>query len=201
VACSGGLAATLVRLSSSRASAPAGEPLALAAQVRTLRAGVPAPTGSVEFKVAGRLLGTAALDTAGQGVLDGVRLTPGVHAITAWYGGDAQHAAASSTPFPQAVMVLAAPVVVLVSAPVAGPDGVQLEAELVDPHSGRLAEDATGCLVFTAGTTTLATADLVAGRARALVRRLPAGRLKAVFAGDSEHAAATGTHLDHASGT
>ena len=194
-------APTLVRLSSSRPGAPEGEPLALAAQVRTLVSGGQDPTGVVSFRVGTRLLGTAELDPTGQAVLNGVLLEPGVHAITASYAGDEDHSAATSSPLPQAVTVAAAPVVVLVSAPADGPDGVHLEAELVDPHTGRLAEDATGALVFTAGTTTLACADLVAGHARVVVEHLPPGRLKAAFAGDTEHAPATGSFLDEAAGS
>jgi hypothetical protein len=194
-------APTLVRLSSSRPGAPEGEPLALAAQVRTLVSGGLAPTGSVTFRIGPRLLGTAVLDAVGQAVLDGVRLEPGVHAITAVYPGDDQHSAATSSPLPQAVTVAASPVVVLVNAPADGPGGVHLEAELVDPHTGRLAEDATGALVFTAGSTLVGRADLVAGHARVVVAHLPPGRLRAAFAGDTEHAPATGDFLGEAAGS
>lgn len=194
-------APTLVRLSSSRPGVPEGEPLTLAAQVRTLVSGGQAPTGEVSFRIGNRLLGSADLDSAGQAVLSGVLLDPGVHAITASYAGDDRHSAATSSPLPQAVTVCAAPVVVLVCAPADGPDGVQLEAELVDPHTGRLAEDATGALVFTAGTTMVASADLVAGHARAVVEHLPPGRLRAAFAGDTEHAPATGSFLGEAAGS
>jgi len=98
------------------------------------------------------------------------------------------------------VRVTAAPVVVLVAAPADGPDGVCLEAELVDPHTGRLAEDATGSVVFSAGSTTVASVDLVAGHARTVVNHLPAGRLQVAFAGDPEHAAATGTCRERVAG-
>lgn len=189
-------APTLVRLNSSRPSAPLGETLLLVAQVRTLNGGGALPTGAVAFRIGTRLLGSAPLDEAGHAQLDGVQLDPGVHAITASYGGDPDHAAATSSPLPQAVTVPAAPVVVLVSAPVAGVAGVLLEAELVDPRTGRLADDAVGTVVFTAGGASLATAELVAGHARTLVPALPAGRLGAAFAGDPEHASATGFLAD-----
>jgi hypothetical protein len=192
---------TLVRLSSSRAASPTGEPLALEARVRTLAEGPEEPTGTVVFRLGARLLGTAELDAEGRAVLDGVRLPTGLHALTVSYGGDARHAAATSAPLPQAVTVAAAPVVVLVAAPAADPDGVRLEAELVDPHTGRLAEDATGSVVFLAGSTTVASADLVEGHARAVVKHLPPGRLRVAFAGDTEHAPATGAYLDRAAGT
>ena len=57
----------------------------------------------------------------------------------------------------------AVPVVVLVCAPAQSPEGILLETELVDPRTGRLAKDATGALVFTAGSAMLACGDLVAG--------------------------------------
>jgi hypothetical protein len=189
-------APTLVRLSSSRPSAPLGEPLALLAQVRNLAGGGALPTGAVAFRIGTRLLGSAPLDEAGQAVLEGVQLEPGVHAVTASYAGDPDHAAATSSPLPQAVTVPAAPVVVLVCAPVTGSDGVLLEVELVDPHTGRLAEDAVGTVLFTADGASLGTADLMAGHARTRVAALPAGRLGATFPGDTEHAPATGFLAD-----
>lgn len=186
-------APTLVRLSSSRAGVPEGESVTLAAQVRTLVSGGMTPTGSVTFRDGPRVLGTAALDASGVAMLGGVLLDAGVHAITAAYPGDEQHLAATSSPLPQAVTVSAAPVVLLVCAPADGPDGVHLEAELVDRQTGRPADDATGTVVFTADGTVLARADLIAGRARVVITQLPPGQLDAEFAGDTEHAPATGS--------
>ena len=185
---------TLVRLSSSHAGVPEGQPLALAAEVVAVAGAAEAPpTGSVTFVVAGQLLGAAALDASGQAVLDGVRLPVGVHAVVASYPGDRFHAAASSAPLPQAVTATAAPVVVLVSGPLPTPDGLKLEAEVVDPRTGRLAEDATGPVVFTVGGEPVGQADLVDGRCVLLVAAVPEGRLRASFAGDTEHAPAVGS--------
>jgi hypothetical protein len=191
-------APTLVRLTSSRSGSPEGEPLALAAQVRSVDPCAPIPTGTVAFRNGRALLGTATLDAAGQAVLDGVRLAPGVHAITASYSGDHLHAAASSTALPQAVTASAAPVVVLVAPPHRVPDAVHLEAEVVDPGSGRLAEDACGTVVFTVGSATVARAELVGGHARAVVPALPRGRLRAAYGGDAEHAACSGAQSETA---
>jgi hypothetical protein len=191
---------TLVRLTSSRAGVPTGEALALEARVRTLAAGPAAPTGTVLFRIGERVLGTAELDGNGRAVLEDVRLPTGLHALTVSYTGDGRHAAATSAPLPQAVTVAATPVVVLVAAPADDPGGVRLEAELVDPHTGRLAEDATGSVVFLAGSTAVASVDLVEGHARAVVKHLPPGRLRVAFAGDTEHAPATGAYLGRAAG-
>ena len=192
-------APTLVHVSSSRQGAPVGEALALTAEVRT-PTGVSGPaTGNVLFRAGLRLLGSAPLDGSGAAVLGGVLLEPGVHAITASYAGDDEHAAATSTSLPQAVTLPTAPVSVVVCAPRETVDGVVLEAELVDRGSGRLVEVATGALVFAAGSTSLAAADLIAGRACVTVPELPPGRLQAAFAGDTEHSPATG-FLDEAAG-
>ena len=183
---------TLVRLTSSTSPVLEGEPFALAAQVQALGGAGPAATGSVQFRVGTRVLGRAALDDDGRAVLDGVLLPAGVHALTATYGGDPRHAAATSPPLPQAVTAAARPVVLLVAAPTDVAGGVMLVAELLDPRTGRLAEDATGTLVFSAGTQTLATVELTSGHARAVVAQQPAGTLEARYAGDAEHAAAFG---------
>jgi hypothetical protein len=185
---------TLVRLSSSHAGVPEGEPLALAAEVVAVSGqGEAPPSGTVAFVVAGQLLGHAVLDATGQAVLDGLHLPVGVHAVVASYAGDRFHAAASSAPLPQAVTATAAPVVVLVTGPVETPDGLLLEAEVVDPRTGRLADDATGPVVFTVGGQLIGQTDLVDGRGALLVASVPAGRLRVSFAGDTEHASAVGS--------
>jgi hypothetical protein len=147
----------------------------------------------VIFHVDGHRIGTATLDGAGQAVLDGVHLTVGVHAVVASYAGDDRHAAGTSAPLPQAVAAAAAPVVVLVASPTTTPEGVVVEAELVDPHTGRLAEDAEGELVFTSGSSLVGAVPLHAGQARLVVAALPPGRLRATFGGDREHAPAEGS--------
>jgi hypothetical protein len=198
----GPAAPTVVRLTSSASGVPEGDSLVLAAEVVTLPTDVVAApaTGSVTFLVDGQRLGSAELDAAGQAVLAGVRLPVGVHAVVASYPGDGQHAAASSSPIPQAVTAMAAPVVVLVSAPVqTEPGGVLLEAEVVDPRSGRLAEDAEGTVVFTVGGSAVGSADLVRGYARLELAALPPGRLRASYDGDTEHASAVGSAPANAS--
>lgn len=186
------VAPTLVRLSSSHPGVPEGEPLALAAQVVSPGPQVGPPTGEVAFTVDGKRVGEARLDDAGQAVLDGLRLEVGVHAVVASYTGDLRHAAATSAPLPQAVTAAATAVVLLVAAPVRTDGGIVLEAELVDPATGRLAEDATGELVFSAGAREIAREPLRAGLARVTVTAVPPGRLRVAYAGDREHSGAAG---------
>lgn len=185
---------TLVRLVSSRPGVPEGETVDLRAEVRAVRPVDHGPTGSVSFRAGALLLGEASVAADGDAVLRGVRLPTGVHAVTATYGGDVRFAAASSAPVPQAVVAPAVPVLVAVAAPQRTSDGVRLEAELLDPGSGRLVEAATGVVLFVAGGEQLAQAPVVGGQASVVVARLPQGALRVVFPGDGEHAAASG-HL------
>jgi hypothetical protein len=187
-------APTLVRLVSSRAGVSDGETVDLRAEIRAVRPAGAVPTGSGTFRVGPHLLGDADVDGGGDAVLRGVRLPTGVHAVTASYGGDGRFAGASSAPLPQAVVAPAVPVLVAVAAPARTPEGVRLEAELLDAGTGRLVEAATGVLLFVAGGEQLAQAPVLGGQASAVVPRLPAGSLRVVFPGDGEHAAASG-HL------
>ena len=187
-------APTLVRLTSSRRGVPEGEPLELLAEVVPSRPAPAAPSGTVAFRAAGRTLGESPLDERGCAVLRGVRLTTGVHALTATYSGDRHHAGGSSAPVPQAVVAPAAAVLVAVAAPTRTTEGVRLEAELLDAGTGRLVEDATGTIVFVAAGRQLGQAPLVHGQASVVVAALPEGSLRVVFPGDREHAAASG-HL------
>jgi hypothetical protein len=188
---------TLVRLSSSRAGVPEGQPLALAARVVSVGADdLPPATGEVSFLVDGRRVGTAPVGAGGEAVLDGLHLGVGVHAVVASYSGDERHAAATSAPLPQAVTASATPVVLLVATPTRSPEGVVLEAEVVDPHTGRLAEAASGEVVFIVKGKPVGTVPLASGQARLHLDRLPAGRLRATYSGDREHAAADGSPED-----
>jgi hypothetical protein len=187
-----GAAPTLVRLSAQRPRVAAGEAAVLVAHVVTVHGEEPTPSGNVAFRAGHRLLGTAPLDAAGTARLDGVRLPTGLHAIVASYGGDAAHAAATSAPVPQAVVVPARPVVVAVEAPLRTARGAVLRAELLDPATGRLVEGASGALTFAVGGQLLGSAPLRGGEATLELADLPEGPVTARFHGDVEHAAADG---------
>lgn len=184
---------TLVRLSTSRPGAPAGEPVVLAAEVTVLGATQSAPTGRVSFHTGVRLLGTAPLDPAGRAVLADVRLPVGFHGLVASYDGDDQHAGGSSPPTPQAVLAPGIPVVVAVAAPRVSPEGVRLEVELLDAESGRLASDAEGEVVFVADDGEVGRARVRGGQASLLVDTPPAGVLEAHFGGGPDHAPGHGS--------
>jgi hypothetical protein len=188
---------TLVRLSSSLARIPAGQALSFAARVSPLTADPgEAPTGVVVFWSDGASLGRAPLDAAGEAVLGPLVLAEGVHAVTATYAGDRTHAAATSAPLPQVVIAAAGATVLLVAAPRPGADGVHLEAQLLDGHTGLLADAAVGRVVFGVGTHTVASAELIDGAARVVVPDLPVGTLRGWYAGDTEHSPAAASVED-----
>lgn len=184
------VAPTLVQVTVAGPGLPEGAPAAFTARVVTVHRDGPVPTGTVAFRAGHRLLGTAPLDSSGTAVLDGVRLPAGVHAVVATYGGDLAHAAASSAPVPQAVVVAAAPVVVALGVPERGPEGVTLTAEILDAATGRVVEEAEGMVTFALDGGILGSAPLRGGEARLPLGDLPVGRISARFHGDAEHAAA-----------
>lgn len=186
-------APTLVRLTVARPRVAEGDPVALRAEVVTLHRGGPVPGGSVAFRAAHRLLGTASLDANGTAVLDGVHLPAGVHAVVASYGGDPGHAAASSAPVPQAVVPAATPVVVALGVPERGPRGVSLVAEILDAATGRVVEEAQGLVTFSLDGRAVGSAPLKGGEACLELPDLPVGRISARFHGDAEYAGAEGS--------
>jgi hypothetical protein len=185
-------APTLVRLRGRHPHVAAEEPLTLRAEVVAVHGEALVPTGTVAFRAGRRLLGTAPLDTAGVARLDGVRLAAGVHALVASYGGDDSHAAASSSPVPQAVVAAPRSVLVAVEAPARSAGGVVLRAELLDPRTGRLVEAASGVVTFAVNGEVLGSAPLRCGEAEMRLGVLAPGRVTARFHGDLEHAAGDG---------
>lgn len=184
---------TLVDLSTSKPGARAGSLLTLTARVISLPAGPsPQPTGPVLFRAGAHVLGSAPLDDSGTATLTGVLLPPGVHALTAAYGGDTQHAGATSAPLPQAITCTTAPTGLVVSIPAQVPGGVRLAADVIDLRSDRVAGDACGVITFAAAGEPLGAAALFAGRAHVVVQDLPRGPVEATYTGDGEHAPARG---------
>ncbi|HUR15041.1 MAG TPA: Ig-like domain-containing protein [Mycobacteriales bacterium] len=185
-------APTLVRLHLPSAHVSDGQAVALEARVVTVHDVGPTPTGTVAFRAGHRLLGTAPLDADGRAVLDGVRLPVGVHPVVASYGGDADHAAATSAPVPQAIVAPAVPVVVALAVPERTADGVVLRAQILDAAVGRSVEDVQGAVTFALDGDVLGSAELDDGQATLVLPDLPVGRITARFRGDLEHAAAEG---------
>jgi hypothetical protein len=66
--------------------------------VGTVSPGGGVPEGTVTFRDAGGVIGTAAVDAAGTATLTVATLAPGAHDVVAEYGGSATHAASTSAP-------------------------------------------------------------------------------------------------------
>jgi hypothetical protein len=81
-------AATQTTLGVSPGAALVGQPVTLTATVRTVAPGSGTPTGSVTFFADGGPLGSGALDSSGNAVLDTTVLAAGWHTLTAVYSGD-----------------------------------------------------------------------------------------------------------------
>jgi hypothetical protein len=125
-------------------------------------------------------------------VLDGVCLPAGGHPVVASYGGDAAHSPGTSAPVPQAAVPPAAPVVVALGVPERGPRGVSLVAEILDAATGRIVEEASGCVTFALDGSPVGSAPLRGGEAELVLPDLPVGRITARLQGDVEHSAAEG---------
>jgi hypothetical protein len=81
--------------------------LTLQTTISSPRDGTPSPTGTVQFYDNGVLLGSAEPVRNGRALFSTAALAGGYHDISATYSGDANFAAASSTPFTEAVQGIA----------------------------------------------------------------------------------------------
>jgi hypothetical protein len=166
-----------------------------------------APTGTVTFTDGTTTLGTANL-SGGVATLPSGVLSPGTHAITATYNGDASNpggstasvhlivqpaqtttelAADSSTSALGAPVVLTATVTTQAGGDAGAPDGGGLPA-------------LTGTVTFADGTTVLGTVTLGSGGTATLTTTsLPAGAatLTATFTGSADYASSTSAPLAH----
>lgn len=150
------------------------------------------PTGSVTFKDGASSLGTSPLNANGQATFSTTRLSPGSHAITAVYGGDANYVSAVSAGLQQQVR-LAQPAVTLSAPASAG------EAGLAVQFISTLATDGvqpSGTLTLLDGALVVATEAVpAAGTFRFTASSLPVGvhLLTAKYGGDADNAAAVST--------
>lgn len=150
------------------------------------------PGGSVTFRDGEVVLGTAAVNGAGEAslLLDGLK--PGTHAVTASYEGDASFAASASSALNQAIAKVASVTSLLVSptSPFLGPI-VTLAATVQSSLPGL--PPPTGLVTFRDGATSLTTNALSAGSASFVTGLLSAGShtLSADYSGDANYASST----------
>jgi hypothetical protein len=90
-------------LTSSANPATLNQPVTFTAQVAVVAPGTDVPTGNVTFTDGASVLGTVALDNAGQATLTTAALAVGPHTITAVYNGDAAFTTSTSAALAQRV--------------------------------------------------------------------------------------------------
>ncbi|MDR6398485.1 Ig-like domain repeat protein [Herbaspirillum seropedicae] len=181
-----GQVSSTVVLNASTSNTAFGTPVTLTATV-----GGSLPSGTVSFTDGGIVLGSAIV-SGGVAVFSTRTLVIGTHSLEAQYGGDSNNAAASSavatvtvTPRTPALTLSASSTSVSYGAT------LTLNATLTGGAA------ATGLVRFIEGGVTLGAASLSAGAASLSLGRLAPGAhiIRASYAGDSNHAAATSSAI------
>ena len=161
-------------------------------QAVTLTATVASPggaTGSVTFLDGATALGaTVPLNASARAAFTATSLAVGMHAITAWYGGDSTHAASTSAVLNQGVLEATATTLTSSPNPAAVGQTVTLTATVTAQGGAGVVPD--GTVTFTDGNTSLATVSLgAAGAATWSTAALKNGvhGLLAAYSGDAAH--------------
>ncbi|HEY4008765.1 MAG TPA: Ig-like domain repeat protein, partial [Acidobacteriaceae bacterium] len=181
------LAATATALSASSNPGTAGEPVTFTASVVSDSPGV---SGTIAFFDGATSLGTARLGANGTGVLSVPALGFGVHAITAVYNGDSQHASSTSAATSERIVASASATLTSSADPTVAGSDVALAAAIV--ASG--GQTATGAVVFRSGTAVLGIVQLDGNGAAVLhTSSLSVGQdnITISYMGDSNVAAAS----------
>jgi hypothetical protein len=154
-----------------------GQPAQFSATVTST--GPEAPTGSVTFVDGSKVIGTGKISINGLTILRVSNLAAGTHFVTAKYSGDTNTSKSLSTAATQVVNSASTGVSVL-SKPNASKKGqlVTLTAVVTSP-----ANPATGTVAFMDGSTLLATANVVSGKATYATSALGSGlhQISAVY--------------------
>ena len=164
-----------------------GQAITITATVTALAPGAGVPTGTVSFFDGVTPLGVAALDASGQASLTTATLSPGAHAVTAVYGGDAGFAGNTAPVFTQVVNLASVQVTVVGSpSPSALGQPVTFTAAVAVAAPG--AGVPTGVVFFLDGAAMLGVAALNAsGQATLTTSALSFGNhaITAVYGGDA----------------
>lgn len=129
------------------------------------------PTGTIQFFDGSTSLGSAPLDN-GQAAIDVTDFSVGSHSLTAVYSGDAMADGSTSPPVLQQVSAAATTTSLSVSS---NPSNVGEAITLTSSVNGA-GGPVTGTVVFSDGTTQIASANLVDGTAKAQVSSLSLGQ-------------------------
>ncbi len=153
------------------------------------------PTGSVGFYDGTTLLGTAAL-TSGQATFTLATLSPGTHAITAAYAGDANFASLTSAALSQVIQQLASTVVLSTSSSTGtDPFGLAVTFTATVSNAGGIVP--TGSVTFLDGAEVLGTVALSGGTASFTTSALGLGAhsITASYSGDGANQAGVSSAL------
>ncbi|MBW8746301.1 MAG: Ig-like domain repeat protein [Acidobacteria bacterium] len=177
-------ATTTLSVAASANPTVSGQPVSLVATA-TSNGGV--PPGQVQFLDGGVQIGTGTLNGSGVASLQTSSLTPGVHAITAVYVGDATYAAATSNTLSLTVLQAITVVVVSDVNPSIAGRSVQFTATVTG------GSNLTGTVTFKDGSASLSTAPLQNGVATFSTANLAVGThsITATYSGDSTNASAS----------
>ncbi|HEY1216349.1 MAG TPA: Ig-like domain repeat protein, partial [Bryobacteraceae bacterium] len=177
-------ATTKLSVAASANPTVSGQPVSLVATA-TSNGGV--PPGQVQFLDGGVQIGTGTLNGSGVASLQTSSLTPGVHAITAVYVGDATYAAATSNTLSLTVLQAITVVVVSDVNPSIAGRSVQFTATVTG------GSNLTGTVTFKDGSASLSTAPLQNGVATFSTANLAVGThsITATYSGDSTNASAS----------
>jgi hypothetical protein len=158
-----------------------GQPVTLTATVTSI--GPDSPTGRVSFKNSGAALGAATLN-GGIATLTKSNLAVGDFTVSAVYIGDAA-SGESTSPLLNLLVKEASSTTMIASSPNPSSAGqkVTLTSNVSSPTS-----KVTGAVVFTAGTTTIGTATIEAGKATLVTTALPTGSnsITAAYSGTTD---------------
>ncbi|WP_263380975.1 Ig-like domain repeat protein [Granulicella paludicola] len=168
-----------------------GKPLSLTA---TLGSNGGTATGSVDFTVDGKVLGSGLLNTGGVATFTTASLQPGSHVVVANYAGDGRAGAATSAALTETVLEMATVALSSSVNPTATLAPITLTAAVSNSQVGV----PTGSITFTDGAVTLGTTPLdAAGTASLTLPSLAAGShgLVATYTGDVDDFPATSPAL------
>jgi Bacterial Ig-like domain (group 3)/Right handed beta helix region len=188
-----GQAATTTTLSSSAATAQAGQSVTFTATVSSSTAG--SITGTVTFMDGATTLGTGTVNSNGQATFTTSALAVGSHSITAVYGGNTSYDGSTSSALSQTIDQATSTTSVSTSAATITYGQSVTFTATVTSSTGIAA---TGTVTFMDGSTTLGTGTLnSSGQATFSTKSLSVGAqsISAVYSGDTNNAGSTSSTL------
>lgn len=189
-------AETMVTLTGLPNPSQLGQAVSLTAKVQAKNPGSGVPGGTVVFVSGGAIIGTGAVDSAGDASLVVSSLPLGTNLITAEYQGDSRYLSSTSTEYPQVVNKIGTTTTVISSANPANPGANVTFTATVAVAQGF--PTAVGSVNFLNGSTILATVPLDAqGKATYSTSTLPIGTnsITVSYAGDGTYGASTSSVL------